>query len=189
MSLINNKPDFVERVMRYRKNDIMYPLAEADKERLDVIKYFHELLGDARTVKQIIPRLKEKFPAMKLSKTTVYRMHDECMQVYGNRKVDSEYYRGFVLDWTLELLQVAKKRGDLKAWDSAIKRLIEILRLNTDTMDLPDFEKYMNQVFVMNVTVNNNKIPIDLNQAEKFGPDLKNLLLEADDIDFDDIKQ
>lgn len=188
MSLIHNKPDFVERVMRHRKNEQQYPLEQSDQERLEVIKFLHELLGEARTIKQIIPRLKEKFPNQRLSKATVYRMHDECMQVYGNRKVDSEYYRGFVLDWTLELLQTARKKQDLKAWDAAIKNLIKLLGLDRESLELPDFEKYMNQVFVMNVTVNDKKVPIDLNQAEKFGADLKDLLLDADDIDFDDIK-
>lgn len=172
--------------MKWRKNEERYPLAKDDAERLEVVKMMHELLAEARTVKQILPRLKERFPNQKLSRATVYRMHDECKQIYGNRKIDAEYYRGLLVDWQLEALQFAKKKQDLKEWNNAIKNLIKIIGVDRDIQDLPDFEKYMNQVFVMNVTVNNEKMPIDLNNADKIDPTVKDALLNAEDVEFEE---
>ena len=185
--VIHNKPDFVDRVQKHIDKPTRYPLSDEDQERLAVVNFVHELRENIRTRAQIVNAVKLRFPALAKSRNAIYSIITECEEIYGKQKVDTEYFRGIILDLQLKTIQKAQIQNDQRAVNDGIKNLIKILGLDKDSTDIPPFEQYANQVFIMNVQVNGDVIPVVLSLADKLDEETKQTLLDAQDISFEEI--
>ena len=123
-----------------------------------------------------------------ISRATAYRDINDSQLFFGSiNKQDKNYWRQIFLGIGMKALQMSLKKNDYDRIFRGIEKLSEMLGLNKDDSNMPDWSKLQPNLYYMMLQVNNKYLKIDLNETDSMEPELIDRILnhitDTQDID------
>lgn len=123
-----------------------------------------------------------------ISKAHAYRDIKSAKALFGDVvNIDIKLERYFALQSAKQLLRVAKAKNDLKAWGTALSRIIEIAGINSDNVDADFYKKLEQHNVFINISDHDQKLLEFINQSGSF--DFSKLANEAEEIPWEKVEQ
>jgi hypothetical protein len=156
VSLTHKKIDGgLEKISAFLNTKGAKALSPALEKRLDKIDFVDNLLRNGRSPKQVLVFMQKRFKEENISRATAYRYMADAKYVYGTiNREDKEYWKGVLIDMTMETRSRARQAGDYKTMASCENTLYKIVGLDKDEIDLPPLDKIQPPIQVLNVTQN-----------------------------------
>jgi len=133
-------------VLRQFYSGVVTELTEHQEEKRKRLLLTQSMMTKGQSTQKIIKVLRKDYG---ISDTQAWRDTKDAIKLYGDmRKAEKEGIRWIIYEMAAKGVRMAIKKGDLKAYNAAIKNLISITGVDKESADLPDFEKLQPSIIV-----------------------------------------
>lgn len=138
-SILKRRDTTFDRIFAHYIDPEKNKISEKEEEIRKRWSAAFSLLLNYHSPEQAVPVLENEF---KISKAQAYRDIRNAMNLFGDvHRSDKEGKRYILYEYSMKLLQMAIKKGDLEAWGRSIDRLMKLARLESDDQEMVNPDK------------------------------------------------
>lgn len=165
------------------------PLPERLRPQFARVMDAARLLDDYPDETHVIALMQEKH---RVSVYTIRRDIELARQLYKTRHTfDWDFWQAWQIKDQLELIALAKRKGDLKAWNNAKKVLASLIGEKPEAVEDP--RRMEKNVFTIQVQYNGQQVDMDFSKLQNLPSDVRQMILkemlykQADDAQVEEI--
>lgn len=153
-----------ERIMLYYLEDDKVALTDKEEEVRTRWDTAFSLLCSGKSPVQVTKVLRKKY---NISSAQGYRDVKDCMEVFGDvHKSSKQGYRHILYEYSMQIFQLAARKGDLREMNKAVANMAMAKGLNTEDANAPDFSQLVqNNQIVINLPEETQQRIIEMTQG------------------------
>jgi hypothetical protein len=157
-----------DKIAKHYRNPALYPLTDKEKEQLERWIKVDQLIRAGRPSQTIVGILMNKEFGFGVSRATAYNDIADTKMFFGTfYRIDKDYWRDVIKDWTVDEIFKAKRMNDSKAVAMHTRNLIDMMGLNKDASAEFDPEMYQGNTYQLTISIGDQNFTMDMDNIGK----------------------